>query len=398
VSTGAHPLPHRVRWPHRRVLWVLAGLLVAAGVAVAVDRTVFSGGGQASRPDLQRILDGLVTGPRVAPGATAYVLGPHGSWAGSAGIANVQTGEAMPPDGRMRIQSLSKTWVMAVILQLASEGTLNLDDTVSHWLPGLLPYGDRVTIRELMTDTSGLMDDNDLHRTPTAVAAYLARVKDAKLRAQLAALAARVQGNPAAEVAPIWLIRLAAWQPLLFAPGSEYRHSNIGWNIVGMVAAKAGGKPLPVLYRERIFQPLGLTHTSYQPQGPIAGPHAEGYEIGKDGSLTDATAFTFGKGADGAIVTDAADEAAFLRALFDNQLGIRQQVLDFFGASGGNGPGCPGDAFLSTGAGAASRSYVYYDHTGSHIAVLLLNGFRATTAATGDPKAEAAARRLYCGA
>jgi D-alanyl-D-alanine carboxypeptidase len=398
VSTGAQPRPHRVRWSHRRVLVVLLGLLVPVGVAVAVDRTVFSGGGQASRPDLQRILDGLVSGPqRVAPGATAYVVGPDGSWTGSAGIANVKTGEAMLPDGRMRIQSLSKAWVMAVILQLANEKKLTLDDTVSRWLPGLLPYGERITIRELMTDTGGLIDDDDLTRTPTAFAGFLARVKDAKLRAQLAALAARVRANPAARVAPIWLIRLAAWQPLLFTPGSQHHHSNIGWNIAGMIAAKAGGKPLPVLYRERIYQPLGLTHTSYQPQGPIAGQHAEGYYMGSDGRLTDATAFTFGKGADGAIVTDAADEAAFLRALLDNTLGIRQQLLDFFGAKGSNGPGCPGDAFLGTGLGAASRTYVYYDHTGGHIAVLLLNGRRGTLG-TNDPKAATAARQLYCAA
>jgi hypothetical protein len=55
-------------------------LIVAAGIAVAVDRTLFSQRAQAPRPDLQRILDGLVTGPgRVAPGVTAYVSGPHGT-------------------------------------------------------------------------------------------------------------------------------------------------------------------------------------------------------------------------------------------------------------------------------------------------------------------------------
>jgi D-alanyl-D-alanine carboxypeptidase len=197
-------------------------------------------------------------------------------------------------------------------------------------------------------------------------------------------------------MARAFLIRLAAWQPLLSSPGSEYHHSNIGWNIVGLIAARAGGKPLPVLYRERIFDPLGLRRTSSQPQGPIAGDHAEGYFIGEDGGLTEATAFTFGKGADGAIVTDAADEAAFLKALLDDELGIRQRVLDFLGASGGNGPGCPGDAFAGTGAGAASRSYVLYDHTGGHIAVLLLNGSREVASAPGAPRAEAAARRLYC--
>jgi hypothetical protein len=58
------------------VLWLLVALVVAAVVAVVIDRTVVSKGSEASRPDLQRVLDGLVSGPqRVAPGATAYVSG-----------------------------------------------------------------------------------------------------------------------------------------------------------------------------------------------------------------------------------------------------------------------------------------------------------------------------------
>ena len=244
-------------------------------------------------------------------GATAYVFGPHGTWVGSAGIANVKTGEAMQPDARLRIQSLSKAWPLAVTLQLAQEGKLGLGDTVAHWLPGLLPYGGQITILELETDTSGLIDDNTLAQDP---AVYLARVKDARLRQQLEVIGARLRANPSTPVDPIWLIRFAAWQPRLFTPGLRYSHSNIGWKIAGLIVARAAGQSLPTRYRDRIFQPLGLTHTSYQPQGPIAGPHAEGYHIGADGALTDTTAWTYGKGADGAIVTDAADEATFLRA------------------------------------------------------------------------------------
>jgi D-alanyl-D-alanine carboxypeptidase len=383
----------------RRAVWVLAALAAAAAtVAVAIDRTVVSHSAQPSRPDLQRILDGLVAGPhRVAPGATAYVVGPHGTWVGAAGLANVKTGERMRPDARMRIQSLSKTWAMAVILQLAREGRLTLDDTVERWLPGLLPYGDRITIHQLMADTSGLIDDNDVERSPAATRRYFARVEDAKLRAQLAVIAARVRANPFAAVSPIWLIRLAAWQPLVSAPGTAYHHSNIGWNIVGMIAARAGGKPLPVLYRERTFRPLGLAHTAYQPQGPPAGPHAEGYFLRSDGRLTNTTAFTVGKGADAAIVTDAADEATFLSALLDGRLGIRREVLELYGAAGTNDPGCPGNAFSGSGLGAASRTYAWYDHEGRHVAVLLLNGRRATTGDV-DAKAAAAAVRLFCAA
>ena len=152
----------------------------------------------ASRPALQVILDDLVTGPeRAAPGATACVLGPQGQWVGSAGLANVKTGEAMRPDARMRIQSNSKTWLAAVAFQFANEGRLALADTVEDWVPGLLPYGDELTVRQLMSDTSGLVDDNDLGSSPAAFAQALANVDDAELTAQLTALFERVEATNA---------------------------------------------------------------------------------------------------------------------------------------------------------------------------------------------------------
>jgi D-alanyl-D-alanine carboxypeptidase len=398
ASTGAEPL-HNVRSAHRRLLWLVAGLVAAAGIAVGVDRLFFSGGGQASRPDLERTLDALVRGgQRSAPGASAYVVGRDGSWAGAAGIANVKTAEAMTVDTRMRIESNSKIWLLAVVLQLAKEGKLSLDDTVGRWLPDLLPYGNQITIRQLVSDTSGLVDDFDgMFSSRSAFERALANVEDPKLRAHWTALATRLQTNPATRIDPIWVIRLAAWQPLLSLPGTQYHHSNPGWKIAGLIAAKAGGKPLAALYRERISEPLGLTHSAYRPQGPITGRHAHSYSIAANGSLTE-HAYPFGMGADGGVVTDAADEATFIQALVGGKLGVRQQLLDFYGARGSNGGGCPGDAFLWIGGNNGGWSYVYSDHTGEHVAVLLLNGARLTTVATGDPKVAAAARRLYCGA
>jgi D-alanyl-D-alanine carboxypeptidase len=380
------------------VLWLVVVGLLAAGIAVGIDRLFFVSGRTTSHADLQQTLNGLVTGAqRVAPGASAYVLGTDGSWTGAAGLANVKTGEPMTPDARMRIESNSKTWLTGLVLQLANDGTLNLDDTVSRWLPGLLPYGNAVTIRQLMTDTSGLVDDYDgMFSSLPAFTHALGNVKDAKLRATWQTLATRLQANPATPVDPIWVIRLAAWQPLLFTPGSQYHHSNIGWNLAGLIAAKAGRKPLATLYHERIFMLLGLTHTAYQPQGTITGLHVQSYALAANGKLTPHV-YPFGMGAAGGIVTDAADEATFMRALVGGKLGVRQQLLNFWGARSTNGPGCPADAFFGIGANNGGRSYVYSDHTGSHIAILLLNAARVTTVATQDRKAEAAARHLYCG-
>ncbi len=111
------------------------------------------------------------------------------------------------------------------------------------------------------------------------------------------------------------------------------------------------------------------------PKGPIVCPQAEGYSISSTGTLTAATAITSGKRTDGAIVAAAAEEATFLQALVDGKLHVRQQFLSFYGATAINAPGRPGNAFIGEGAGAVSRSYVSYDHTGTQIAVPLLNLF-----------------------
>jgi D-alanyl-D-alanine carboxypeptidase len=389
VSTSAQPLPHRIHRPHRWVLWLVAGSAAAAAVAVGVDRAFYSGQGHPPRPALQHVLDGLVQRGD-APGVTAYVSGPHGTWAGSAGVADVKTGAPIRPDARMRIESNSKTWLTAVVLQLAQEGKLNLDDTVQHWLPGLLRgHGREITIRELMHDSSGLIDDNDMwNATPAEARAMLARVGDATLRRQLVAAFARYNADPAAGLPAMLLIRAAAWQPLVAAPGTTYHHSNIGWNVVGLIAARAGGKPLPELYRERIFRPLRLHRTAFSPQGPIAGQHANGYER-VNGRLVDRTAIHAGKSADGAIVTDARDEATFLRAAMNGTLFDKAGWLGLYGPAAGV-TGCGPPAYMGEGSGNAYHSYVWFSGSGDRVAVLLLNTDRADAAA--------AAQRLYCGA
>ena len=345
-----------------------------------------------SRPGLQRILDGLVAGPSaLAPGATAYVSGPHGSWVGAAGVADTSTCAQMPVDARMRLESVTKIYTATLILQLAQEGKLRVGDTVARWLPGLLPYGNRITIRELLTMQSGLYDNNDLRNaSPSVQRANLARVKDAKLRAQLAAITARANEDPATEFSPIWWIRFAAWQPLLFTPGAGYHYSNIGYDILGLIAARAGGKPLPVLYRERIFQPLGLHATAYDPQGPISGPHAHGYGIEPNGKQIDTTDWHSGIGAEGGIVSDAKDTATFLTALMRGKLLDRRHLTAMERDNlwlGGAISGCAGQAYGWSGGGNGYKTEVWVKDGGSRVAVLLLNARHWNTAQPASDQA-----------
>lgn len=377
----------------RRSLIFIAALALTSIAALVGVRASSDDGRPASRPELQRVLDALVTGPgRAAPGAAVYIRGPRGAWLGSAGLADVARRTPMPVDARVRLESVSKIWTAVIILQLAADGTLGLDDTVERWLPGVLPYGRSITIRQLLTHRSGIVDNNDVTH---GAAPFIARVRDAEERAAFVRLAHRWNTDPALEFSPTAWIRLAAWQPLLFKPGTDYHYSNIGFELLGLIASRASGEALATLYRTRIFEPLSLANTAYDPQGPIAGPHARGYSIASGGAMTDSTDYHGGVGAEGGIVADAQDTATFLAALLHGQLLDPRSLAAMKNGSfwsGGEETGC-GIAYGHGGAGAGFKTNVWASGDGSRIAVLLLNGRRGDY---GDAQAGAALVDLYC--
>jgi D-alanyl-D-alanine carboxypeptidase len=399
VSIDTQTLSQRIYRPRRWVPWALAGLVAVGLAAVATQRAFEAGGARADRPELQRVLDGLVLGSeRIAPGATAYVSGPNGTWRGSAGVADLRSGERIDPDARMRLESVSKIYTAALVVALAQQGRLRLGDAVERWVPGLLPYGDRITVRQLLTMRSGMIDNNDIARRPTF---YLTHVEDMSLRARLASLARRVSADPTREVSPTWWIRWAAWEPLLFEPGTDFHYSNIGYEVLGLVAARAASASLPELYRREIFEPLGLHETAYDPQGPIAGPHARGYLLGGDGPV-DATDAHAAIGAEGGVVSNAEETGAFLAALMQGRLLDPRRVAGMRGADlwrGGQQTGCAGAGYGWSGGGNGYKTNVWVDASGTRVAVLLLNARRGgEEQAYADQVAGAALARLYCAA
>jgi D-alanyl-D-alanine carboxypeptidase len=191
------------------------------------------------RAGLQRTLHAVVTGlDRAAPGAVAYVSGPEGTWTGSAGYANLATKARMSANARMRLGSVSKLWTATVVVELATEHELALDDTVERWLPGLFPDGARMTIRQLLNHTSGLIDNNDLMASPQR---WLERIADPALHDEWERALASLKRDPAAEVPDLLQVRVAAALPLLTTPGTNYHYSNIGYKVAGMIAEEASG-------------------------------------------------------------------------------------------------------------------------------------------------------------
>ncbi|MEU4690641.1 serine hydrolase domain-containing protein [Actinoplanes sp. NPDC023714] len=292
--------------PDRRT--VLAGS-AAALVAVSTG-TASRAEASATRPDraaLQEALDRIVATGGTA--ALARVDGPSGSWRGSSGVARLGHPARPVPGGRFRVGSITKTFVATVILQLAGEGRLRLDDTLQQWLPGAVPGGAGITIRHLLQHTSGLFDYTE---------ALFTSVEDV--------LAARYR-----TFRPEELVALAAARPPLFAPGTSWSYSNTNYILLGMIVRRATGRPYAKEVDRRILAPLRL-HGTEVPGTDITidGPHAHGYEgIERDGAIvpldfTDLNPSMAGSA--GEIVSTTADLNRFYRSLLGGRLLRRPQL------------------------------------------------------------------------
>jgi D-alanyl-D-alanine carboxypeptidase len=193
-----------------------------------------------------------------------------------AGIWRDASGNATQAEDRFAIASTTKTFVATVVLQLADEGRLSLEDSVEHWLPGLIPTGRRITVRQLLNHTSGLADD--LSSLP-----------------------------PARRVAA------AAAQPLLFRPGTDFSYANTNYVALGLIIEKVTGRRLDRVILDRIFRPLGLEDTSYgaaalQPEDRMPAWLGVPVEFGSPVA------------GDGGIVSTTDDLARFFGALLGGEL------------------------------------------------------------------------------
>jgi D-alanyl-D-alanine carboxypeptidase len=203
----------------------------------------------------------------------------------------------MRPGDSFRIGSLTKTYVATLLLQLAEEGRLSLDDPVSRSLPSLVPGGDKITIRQLLNHTSGLFN---YYGDPRVLAPYFS-------------------GN----LAYFWpqrkLLRLAVAHKPLFTPGTQYSYSDTNYLVAGLIVEAATGSTLGQVLNRRLFKPLRLRHTAFQTSPRMPVPDAHGYYIFKP-PATDITGLSPYPWAAGAIVSNAGDVASFYGALLSGRL------------------------------------------------------------------------------
>jgi D-alanyl-D-alanine carboxypeptidase len=306
--------PDRKPSPRRPSVAMLAAGLVAMLVLVVAavawwpdDRSTAPATGpsapRATRPltdpaVLQEQLDGVVEAG--SPGVVGLVRTGERTWQGASGLADLRAERPARAGDRFRVGSVTKSFVATLALQLVGEGRLGLDDNLERWLPGLVPGGEKITVRQLLNHTSGLYNyTDDLPEPPRRF-----RPRD--------------------------LVAMATGHKPLFAPGTQFSYSNTNYILAGMIVERVTGDPLADQLQRRIFQPLGLGDTQLPTtQRALGGPHARGYAPpDKDWQVSDGPARlvdvtemdTSWGWAAGAMVSTTADLAHFYQALLGGQL------------------------------------------------------------------------------
>ena len=253
-----------------RLLALLTAVLVVAGCTAPTTKTA----GPAPQPalpepvgaSLQRTLDANRE-TLGYPGAMVGVWTPDGAWFGVTGES--APGSARPPrrDDHTRIGSLTKTFTVMALLQLADRGQVSLQDPIGRYVPGL-PNGDSSTLRDLATMTSGIPN-------------YSAS----------AAFGEVWSADPAAMVfTPEQLVDFVRGDPALFPAGTQMDYSNTNTVLLGMVIEKVTGQPMAQVFRTNLFEPLDMSQTSFPgSSAELPRPHLGGISNQPDGSVRDAT-------------------------------------------------------------------------------------------------------------
>ncbi|MEU9989717.1 serine hydrolase domain-containing protein [Streptomyces sp. NPDC048045] len=295
----------------RTTLVGVTALLVSAAVAgPAVAAGPATGGHLGDgHPATRRAIEAAVRAG--VPGVTATEKDAHGTWSATAGVGDLHTGAPRSTADRYRVGSITKTFVSTVLLQLEAEGRLSLDDTVDHWLPGVVRGhghdGRRITVRQVLNHTSGIYGytaDDGFARDYFTKDGFFAHRYDT--------------------LTPLGLVAIAMKHEPDFAPGTSWKYSNTNYVVAGMVIEKVTGHSYATEITRRIIDPLHLTATSLPgTRVTVPRPSSRAYSKFTDpaGPAYDATNLNPSIASSaGEMISDSADLDRFYGALLRGEL------------------------------------------------------------------------------
>lgn len=214
------------------------------------------------------------------------------------GLSNVELNVAATPETIYQSGSVGKQFTAALVMMLADEGKLSLDDRIGKYLPEVPATWNNVTVRHLLTHTSGiansLYDEMDFSQSYT----------EDELVEEIVAL------------------------PLDFKPGAQWNYSNPGYILLGVIVHRVTGKFYGDVMREKIFEPIGMKTARIITEDDIVPHRADGYRLVK-GKLKNQEwiAPELNTTADGSIYLTVLDMAAWDAALSTEKL-LKRPSLD----------------------------------------------------------------------
>jgi len=180
------------------------------------------------------------------PGVIAGVWTRDGEWTGTSGTAGADTDETPDPQSATRIGSITRTFTVTLLLQLAADADVPLDEPIGTWFPGI--PNPNATLRQLAAMRSGIPD---YAADPTFQREMLTK--------------------PTRTFTADELIAFARLHPADFAPDERFAWSNTNTVLLARVISEVAGKPFGEVLEERILRPLDLAHTRYPGASPELG-------------------------------------------------------------------------------------------------------------------------------
>ena len=215
----------------------------------------------------------------------------------SYGDASLELGVPLSPESVFYVGSISKQFTATSVVLAAEQGSLSLDDDVRKYIPELPDYGHKITLREMLNQTSGFRDFFSL--------IYFS-------------------GHDAADFnSPAELLKLIARQRRLNnLPGDEWVYSNTNYFLLGIVLERATKKTLAEFAAENVFRPLEMTHTLFYDDASVVVPgRAPAYYPGKNGNFQVGWSTTYRLVGGGGLMTTVDDLLKWDENFYSNRLG-----------------------------------------------------------------------------
>ena len=272
--------------------WFLAGSLFTALVCAAAAQAV---PGEQPSASVDEFVNAELHAQHIPGVALAVVQDGKIVKAAGYGFSNVELGVATKPESIFQTGSVGKQFTATAVMMLVEEGKVGLDDKISKYFPSAPAAWKGITVRHLLTHTSGVPDYTS-EKTGGAI-------------------------DMRADYTEEELVKKIAGLPLDFPPGEKWSYSNSGYLLLGVLIHHATGEFYGDFLQRRIFQPLQMTSTRIISEADIVPNRSAGYRLVK-GELKNQewVSPSLNTTADGALYTNVLDLAKWDAALYTEKL------------------------------------------------------------------------------